>query len=50
VHIIHTFLSLVGYYRHFIQDYSSIAAPLMHLLRKDVFQWGSEAETTFYTL
>jgi hypothetical protein len=31
---------LAGYYRRFIQDYERIAAPLVHLLRKDAFRWG----------
>jgi hypothetical protein len=37
----HAFLGLVGYYYDFIQDYETIAVPLVHLLRKDTFQWGS---------
>jgi hypothetical protein len=33
---IHNFLRHVGFYRRFIQNFSQIARPLMHLLAKDV--------------
>ena len=33
---IHNFLGLAGYYRHFVQNFSSIAAPLTRLMRKGV--------------
>jgi hypothetical protein len=50
VHAVRAFLGLVGYYRHFIQDYESIVAPLTHLLRKDTFRWGLKAEVAFHAL
>jgi hypothetical protein len=50
LHAVRTFLGLAGYYRHFIQDYGSIAAPLTHLLCKDTFRWGPEAEPVFRAL
>ena len=33
---IHNFLGLAGYYRHFVQGFSSIAAPLTWLTRKGI--------------
>ena len=33
---LHSFLSLYNYFRRFIQDYSTLVAPLTHLTRKDV--------------
>jgi hypothetical protein len=50
VRAVRAFLGLAGYYRRFIQDYGSIAAPLTHLLRKDAFRWGPEAEVAFHAL
>ena len=48
---IRSFLGMVGYYRKFIQGFSSIAAPLTGLLKKGVrFLWTAELETSFRTL
>ena len=33
---IRSFLGLAGYYRHFVQNFSSIVAPLTRLMRKGV--------------
>ncbi|CAL2267432.1 unnamed protein product [Prunus armeniaca] len=48
---IRSFLGLVGYYRLFIEGFSSIATPLMRLIRKDVtFEWMEECKQSFQEL
>ena len=45
---IRSFLGLAGYYRHFVQNFSSIAVPLTRLTRKGVnFQWSKECDSSF---
>ena len=37
---IRSFLGLAGYYRRFIQDFSKLAKPMIHLTQKGVkFEW-----------
>jgi hypothetical protein len=50
VRAVRLFLSLVGYYRRFTQDYGAIAEPLTRLLRKEGFKWTPEAEGAFREL
>ena len=43
-----SFLVLLGYYRRFIERFSSIAVPLTLLTRKNVkFEWKEEREKSF---
>jgi hypothetical protein len=48
---IRSFLGLVGYYRHFIQDFSKIAKPMTRLLEKGRdFKWTPECQPSFEEL
>jgi hypothetical protein len=48
---IRSFLGLAGFYRRFVHDFSSIAAPLHELTKKGVpFSWGDTQEVAFNTL
>ncbi|KAA0055925.1 Ty3/gypsy retrotransposon protein [Cucumis melo var. makuwa] len=44
------FLGLTGYYRRFVQNYGSIAAPLTRLLKAGAYKWTEETEATFEKL
>ncbi|XP_073127929.1 uncharacterized mitochondrial protein AtMg00860-like [Henckelia pumila] len=45
---IRSFLSLAGYYRKFIKGFSSIAAPLISLTKKNAkFVWSSDCQRSF---
>ena len=51
VNEVRRFLGLAGYYRRFVEGFSSIALPLTRLLRKRVkFQWNDEQEKSFEEL
>jgi hypothetical protein len=41
------FWGLAGYYQKFILDFSTVAAPLTWLLRKDAFSWMDEADAVY---
>ncbi|GKA18266.1 reverse transcriptase domain-containing protein [Tanacetum coccineum] len=46
-----SFLSHVGFYRRFIQDFSKIARPMTHLLKKEtLFIFSTECREAFETL
>ncbi|KAH0643592.1 hypothetical protein KY290_035070 [Solanum tuberosum] len=48
---IRSFLGLAGYYRRFVDGFSSIASPLTKLTQKKVkFQWSDECEKNFSEL
>jgi hypothetical protein len=41
-------LGFTNFYQHFITHYSSIMAPLIHLMQKDqFFSWGVKANNVF---
>jgi hypothetical protein len=47
---LHGFLGLARYYRKYIKDFRSIAAPLTGLLKKDAYQWGPNADEALQAL
>jgi hypothetical protein len=48
---IRSFLGLAGYYRRFVEGFSTIASPMTRLTRKEVkFEWSKECETSFQEL
>ena len=48
---IRSFLGLAGYYRRFVEGFSSITSPLTRLTQKEVtFQWSDECEVSFQKL
>ncbi|XP_071684991.1 uncharacterized protein [Lolium perenne] len=48
---VRAFLGLAGYYRKFVEGFSSIARPLKQLLKKDKkFEWTDKCEASFQEL
>jgi hypothetical protein len=51
VHQVRSFLSLAGYYRRFIMNFSKIAKPITYLLRKDeMFAWNAKCDEAFRSM
>ena len=44
------FLGLTGYYRRFVMNYGSVAAPLTQLLKKGAYEWTVAAAEAFENL
>jgi hypothetical protein len=48
---VESFIGLANYYREYVQDFASIAAPLNRLKKKGVpFEWSDEADQAFQKL
>ncbi|XP_074336304.1 uncharacterized protein LOC141673453 [Apium graveolens] len=48
---VRSFLGLAGYYRRFVEGFSSIAFPLTQIMRKGVkFEWNDDREKSFQEL
>ncbi|KAK1613818.1 hypothetical protein QYE76_019335, partial [Lolium multiflorum] len=48
---VRAFLGLAGYYRRFVEGFSSIARPMTQLLKKDMkFEWTDKCEESFQQL
>lgn len=43
-------LGMAGWYRRFIENYSSVVAPITNCLKKGKFVWTDEAQTSFEVL
>ena len=48
---VRSFHGLASFYKHFVKDFSTFAAPLTEIIKKSVgFKWGDEQEHAFNTI
>jgi hypothetical protein len=48
---VRSFLGLAGFYRRFVKDFSTIAAPMNELTKKEIpFKWGDAQDKSFQAL
>ena len=50
IHDIRSFIGLATFYRRFVQNFSSVTAPITDCLKLDTFQWTEAAEQAFSRL
>jgi hypothetical protein len=48
---VRSFYGLASFYRRFVKDFSTLAAPLIEVIKKNVgFHWGADQENAFATI
>ena len=51
IHQLRSFLGLASYYRRFVAGFSTVAAPMFSLMRKDTpYEWGPQQNAAFHEL